>query len=128
MNNWEMSRFKEIHIDTLNGANKWDVNTYPSEGIFLVTDTSISGKELLIVNKKVSMVLILGFEHDWNHTLEGLHETDDNPLLFKLQVLKLTGAVEEGQYKQLLAMMASRSQIDYEMARDSIKTLLNTKT
>lgn len=123
-----MSKFKAIKFGADESLNKWDPNKYPEEGIFIVDDITQSDREIIIVNKKSNLTVTLGFYEEWIHTLAQASSPANESLLFKLQVLKLTKAIEDPQYKQLLAMLASGEQVDYQMAEESIKTLLNTKT
>ena len=52
-----------------------------------------------------------------------LQKVEKDIRLMKLQTLKITGKIEDAQYKSLLGMLASPDERDLEMARLSIRTL-----
>ena len=119
-------KISKINISSI---DKFSTDAYPKSGIFLTHCTDISMMdEYMIVNKSNSMVLFIGFENEWESVFNNEDTPNDNSIgILRLQTLKLTNTIDDSQYKQLLAMLASGKE-DASMAIDSIKTLINTNT
>jgi hypothetical protein len=60
--------------------------------------------------------------YNYHNGLE-LENVKKEILTMKLQTLKITGKMEDQQYKNILGMLASTDEKDLEMARLSIRTL-----
>jgi hypothetical protein len=67
---------------------------------------------------------ISNFDHTdvIDHTND-IAKIEQDMRLLRLQTLKMTGKIEDSQYKSILGMLASPDERDLEMARLSIRTL-----
>lgn len=108
---------------SLKESDRFNSGLYPKTGLYYVS-TEI-GTSYVYVNLIDNIVTFLGDDPETKRFFGSGGLIPDE--VFKLQVLKLTGTIEDPQYKQLLAMLAS-SDVDRLMARDSIKTIYNTST
>lgn len=118
-------KIKEIQ---LHSGDRHTISYYPESGIY-----KVSGNDNIIeyyyVNKITNLVFFIDSADNADFIFQEEAKTYSNDiLLLKLQLLKLTNVIDDSQYKQILAMLASGNHQDIYMAEESIKTLLNSNT